>query len=90
MNSKQNEKKTVRFFSGKNRFNPGTLRVSPGVVRDIPLLEMASAVYKHLQGDWGSISDFEWDENEKALEDGRRLISEYKTVRGTRFWIIKK
>jgi hypothetical protein len=37
---------------------------------------------RHAQGDWGDRA------NDRALRDGERLLSAYRTARGTRLWVI--
>jgi hypothetical protein len=43
---------------------------------------------RHLQGDWGELSDDDWQANEQALQDNSRLLSTYTTVNGEKIWII--
>jgi hypothetical protein len=43
---------------------------------------------KHLNGDWGELSADDAQLNEDALKDGGRLLSAYRTLKGTKLWII--
>jgi hypothetical protein len=43
---------------------------------------------RHIQGDWGNLSDEDKQLNDQALVDGSRLLSAYKTLKGERLWVI--
>ncbi len=43
---------------------------------------------RHIQGDWGEVCDEDKGLNDQSLIDGSRLLSAYKTLRGTKIWII--
>jgi hypothetical protein len=46
------------------------------------------ALIRHIQGDWGNICKDDWKSNDRAVNDGTRLLSSYTTLQGVRFWII--
>ena len=54
-------------------------------MEEIPLTEIASALLRHLRGDWGR--EVRGD-NDRALESGDELGAEYRSLRGIRFWIV--
>jgi hypothetical protein len=43
---------------------------------------------RHVAGDWGELSDEDKALNEAALIDGDRILSSYKTLKGTKLWVI--
>jgi acetyl-CoA carboxylase carboxyltransferase component len=43
---------------------------------------------RHLLGDWGNLCEGDRNENEKALVNGSRLFSAYKTNTQPKIWII--
>ena len=43
---------------------------------------------RHLAGDWGDIDSEDKRLNDLALKDGGRLLSSYRTRKGTILWII--
>ena len=44
---------------------------------------------RHVQGDWGDLSDEDRTENELSLQRGFRLLSSYRTNAGdTKVWVI--
>lgn len=50
--------------------------------------EPAFFLDKHVQGDWGDVDSEDRQANENALAEGERLLSAYRTLKGTRLWII--
>lgn len=62
--------------------------MTPGVQSDIPPSEMTRALRRHAQGDWGDLDEHDRAANDRALIEGTRLFSAYKTSTGTKFWII--
>jgi len=70
------------------KFSTGKIFTTPGVARHIPLAEIASALTRHSQGDWGTVGQEDWEENELSLTQGYRLFSVYQTTSGQKFWII--
>jgi hypothetical protein len=43
---------------------------------------------RHACGDWGEVCAEDARANERALSDGERLLSAYRTRRGVKLWII--
>jgi len=43
---------------------------------------------RHQHGDWGGVGQEEAAANAAALQEGRALISEYRTSEGARLWIV--
>lgn len=50
--------------------------------------EPAFFLDKHVQGDWGDLDAEDRQANVDALAQGERLLSAYRTLKGTRLWII--
>jgi hypothetical protein len=57
-------------------------------LRRVPHDERAAALARHARGNWGDVSQAEWEDNETALREGLRLASEYRTKAGERLWVI--
>ena len=66
----------------------GCLAATPGVLEDIPLSELLAALERHMRRDWGDVCEADWKANDRALENGGRLLSAYKSKSGMKFWII--
>ncbi len=45
-------------------------------------------LHRHSQGDWGDVCADDWESNDMAYEQGDRILSSYKTVKGIKIWII--
>jgi hypothetical protein len=43
---------------------------------------------RHARGDWGDVGKGDWKLNDRALVDGERVLSSYKTTKGVKVWII--
>jgi hypothetical protein len=69
-------------------FPPGELGITPAADEAVTLAECLECLGRHLTGDWGELDRFDADENWRALEEGRRILSCYRTGNGTRFYII--
>jgi hypothetical protein len=43
---------------------------------------------RHLDGEWGDISEEDREANNSALENGGRLLSAYRIGNGVKLWVI--
>jgi hypothetical protein len=50
--------------------------------------DILAGIRRHQAGDWGNVSDGDWQANDRALLAGTRIVSAYNAENGTRFWII--
>lgn len=72
------------------RFPLGQLAATPGALAALadagqPPTEFVS---RHASCDWGEVDAEDQAANDQALIDGDRLLSAYRTERGTKLWII--
>lgn len=70
------------------KFPLGRLVCTPGALEEVKNDELATALNRHLAGDWGEVCKEDRAENEFSLENGLRLISIYSTETGVKFWLI--
>ena len=77
---------TVIYSTGL--FPPGQIVATQGAAERIPRMEMYLALSRHLQGDWGVVSEEDKQRNNAALVHEERLLSAYHTAGGVKFWII--
>lgn len=54
----------------------------------IDACEVLSSLERHVQCDWGELSEEDKALNDLALVEGERILSAYTDARGTTFWII--
>lgn len=69
-------------------FPLGQLLMTPGARDGVPPNEMFHALRRHARGDWGELDGHDLEANNRAIKDGGRLLSAYRTKSGTKFWII--
>jgi hypothetical protein len=70
------------------KFPFGQIVSTPNALNAIPNDEILSALNRHVSGDWGELDKEDQNSNERALKNGGRLFSSYRSVTGTKFWII--
>jgi hypothetical protein len=72
------------------RFSCGRLVITPGAREALAATGESSMPFllRHATGDWGDLVDCEKQANDKALAEGGRILSEYHTADGTKFWIL--
>jgi hypothetical protein len=85
------EKKGIRMVAlNKPLFHLGRVVTTPGALD--ALAEAGQTPWeflaRHVQGDWGDISDSDRQANDDALKDGSRLLSAYQTKTGRRLWVM--
>ena len=74
----------------KPKFTLGQILATPGALEALeesgqtPQFILA----RHLHCDWGEVCDDDKQLNDQALIDGSRLLSAYRTLKGTRLWVI--
>jgi hypothetical protein len=71
----------------RSKFSPGQVVATPGALEAMRASGQSPQVFlgAHLEGFWGGELDEEDRRlNDEALTDGSRLLSAYRTLRGTR------
>lgn len=68
----------------------GEVVATPGVLKTFEESgDMAERfLARHQAGDWGDVCREDWEENDRSLESGLRLLSAYKLRDGSKIWII--
>ena len=70
------------------KFTLGQTVVTRTALAVLSALDIAGALYRHQRGDWGETDREDAQANERALKQGERLLSVYRTAAGVKFWII--
>ncbi len=70
------------------KFPLGLTVMTPGARDSIPPSEMLQALRRHARGDWGDLDTEDQRANDRALQDGGRLLAAYRTRTDVKFWII--
>ncbi len=77
-------------FIAPPKFSLGQTVATPGALEAIAESGQTPAFFldQHIMGNWGEVCDEDKRLNEQSLVDGSRLLSAYRTLKGTRIWII--
>jgi hypothetical protein len=81
----------LTFIAHNPRFKPGQVIMTIGIAERVRqgLLDPVPFLRRHLDGDWGDLSDNERRQNDAALKSGEdRLFSSYQATPDLKFWII--
>jgi hypothetical protein len=70
------------------RFRLGRIVATPDLLRVVPNLEIFATISRHQAGDWGEVTAEDREANERALQEGNRLVSIYRSAEGVKFYII--
>jgi hypothetical protein len=72
------------------RFPLGRVVATPGALSALEKAEQSPAEFldRHVNGDWGEVTDAEKQENERSVEQGLRILSAYTTSAGDTIWIL--
>lgn len=78
------------LITRKARFPLGQIVATPGAIKAITDAEQTSLefLHRHVTGDLGDVCAFDAAENERAVCEGSRLPSAYRTSKGEKLWII--
>jgi len=71
--------------------SPGRVLATPGAVAAFartPTVGVWDYLRRHLTGDWGDVDREDWAANDRAVQDGTRVLSAYALPDGTKIWII--
>lgn len=66
----------------------GKIVATPNALAQLTEEDMATALLRHVFGDWGDVYAEDKAQNDRALVDGTRILSVYHASNGTKFWII--
>lgn len=69
-------------------FPTGRLVITSRADKELDIRDVIHALRRHVRGDWGTLCEEDWAENDSALQHGTRLLSAYADLQGTVFWII--
>ncbi|HLN28591.1 MAG TPA: hypothetical protein VK395_12685 [Gemmataceae bacterium] len=74
----------------QSKFSLGQVLATPGALEVLGKSRQQPAEFlaRHARGDWGDLSEEDRLLNDQALTDGSRLLSTYRTSRGTKLWVI--
>ena len=71
-----------------SRLRMGELVLTRGAMESLTPDDFIRSLTRHLSADWGNLDEHDWKMNDEALEFGGRILSQYFSENGTKFWII--
>lgn len=76
--------------NGKPKFDLGQLLATPGALEALAESNQTPVEFisRHVRGDWGELCQEDKRLNDQALVDGSRILSAYRTRKGTKLWAI--
>lgn len=75
---------------GKPRFPLGQILATPGALKALEESGQSALdfVSCHSRMDWGEVCQADRHLNDQAVVDGGRILSAYRTAKGTKLWVI--
>lgn len=70
------------------RFRLGQVVATRGVLAEVPQEDQLASLLRHVLGDWGDVCREDALANERAVRDGERILSKYKTDSGVAYYLI--
>jgi CheY-like chemotaxis protein len=70
------------------RFPLGRIEITAHALENLPPEDCLAALRRHSRGDWGNLEAPDWQENQRALRVGGRLVARYHARNGMIFYII--
>jgi len=64
------------------------VNVTAGAADELAWEDIMLALQRHSAGDWGDVCEEDRQENDRALQNGARILSSFCTPAGVKFWII--
>ncbi len=69
-------------------FPLGQIVATPNDLSQIMQEDIMAALQRHMTGDWGELCAEDKLANDCAVMEGTRILSAYRSVNGTKFWIV--
>jgi hypothetical protein len=69
-------------------FRLGRIVSTPNALASLTEEDIRTGIKRHQAGDWGKLTDEDWQANDRAVVAGTRIVSAYNARNGTKFWII--
>ena len=74
----------------RRRLKLGQIVATPGALEAFTSSEQGPMEFlnRHIKGDWGEVDAEDWQANDRAVVEGTRIISAYRTKTGDKLWVI--
>ncbi len=90
-NNREDYKRDSIYQKGATSvFELGDIYTTAGIQNNdgIKLKDIFKALYRYMQRDWGDVDADGKAANDKAAQDGHRIVAIYTAASGERFWIL--
>lgn len=76
--------------NGNAKFCLGQIAATPGAIEALEASGQDASFFlrRHAAGDWGEVCQEDWQLNNTSLVDGSRILSVFRTLKGTRLYVI--
>jgi hypothetical protein len=76
--------------NGTPKFCLGQIVTTPGAISAMEESGQTADFFlnRHISADWGEVGPEDWQLNDEAVKDGSRILSAYRTLKGTKLWVI--
>lgn len=68
-------------------FPLGNIFITRGASAVLDHAEIRTALARHVRGDWGEVCQEDQEANDRAVADGERLLSAYRSGQ-TQYWVM--
>jgi hypothetical protein len=78
--------------NGTAKFRVGQIVATPGAIEAMEESGQTADFFldRHAAADWGDVGSEDWQLNDQAIKDGSRILSAYRTLKGTKLWVISE
>ena len=73
---------------GRPSFELGRMVITQNAMSQLDDDALIEGLRRHAVGDWGDLCEEDREANNRALYEGTRLLSAYKSKAGLKYWII--
>ena len=73
---------------GRPSFDLGQIVITPNAMNQLDDDAVIEGLRRHAVSDWGDLCEEDREANNRALYEGTRLLSAYKSKAGLKYWII--
>lgn len=74
----------------KPKFTLGQVVATPGSLEALSNAAQSPSQFleRHVVGDWGECCAEDQQANDEAIQEGERILSAYRTLKGEKIWVI--
>lgn len=70
------------------KFKLGKIVATPQALEVLDHPDILRAIVRHQSGDWGELQAEDCEANDRAVLQGTRVLSAYRSAKGVTFWLL--